>query len=237
MTLLTIVQEAAGLLGLSEPVAVLSATDVTTRRLYRLANQAARELSKYHDWQALIVDREYTSVAQEEQTNALPPNDYGRLVYNPEIWDRSRNQRIIGPAPQRYWQALRNSAIGVSATGCWRILGGQLAILPIMPAGNTLSFEYISKRWARSAGGAEQESFLADTDTAIIPEDLIVLEIIWRFQQARGFSQYAESMATCEREKEKAASADRGTGRIRVESYYDSGEAPGIPHWDGVIGG
>lgn len=232
MSLLTIVQDAAVIIGLQQPSAVIASTDLATKKLLRFANQAGRELSKYHDWQTLIVEQAYTSIATEEQTNALPSTDYGRMVYNPEIWDRTSNLRLAGPTPQRYW-ALLKSGIGTGGvTGYWRILGNELRILPVMTAGHTLGFEYISKRWAESAGGTAQETFLNDSDTARVPEDLITLEIIWRFRQSRGFAQYAEDLSTCEREKEKAAAADRGTGRIRTErNDYN----PQMPTWNGTV--
>lgn len=232
MTLLTIVQDAAVILGLAEPAVVIASTDLATKKLLKLANQAGRELSKYHDWQTLIVEQAYTSIATEEQTNALPSTDYGRMVYNPEIWDRTSNLRLAGPTPQRYW-ALLKSGIGTGGvTGYWRILGNELRILPVMTAGHTLGFEYISRRWAQSSGGTPQETFLNDADTALVPEELITLEIIWRFRQSRGFAQYAEDLSTCEREKEKAAAADRGTGRIRTErNDYN----PQMPTWNGTV--
>jgi len=233
MSLLTIVQDAAVLLGLQQPTAVIASTDLATKKLLKLANQAGRELSRYHDWQALIVEQAYTSIATEEQTNALPSTDYGRMVYNPEIWDRTSNIRIVGPTPQRYWALLKTGVAG-GLSGYWRIIGNELRILPVMSAGHTLGFEYISKRWAESGAGVRQETFLNDSDTALVPEDLITLEIIWRFRQSRGFAQYAEDLSTCEREKEKAAAADRGTGRIRTEGN-DYGDAPQQPGWTGVV--
>lgn len=234
MTLLSIIQDAAVTLGLPEPSAVASSADLATKKLLRMANQAGRQLMKYHDWQNLIVEQSFTTLATQEQTNALPPNDYDRLVYNPEVWDRTSNLRLAGPVPQRYWQRiLANTSTG--SPGYWRILGNQLNVLPALTAGHTLAFEYISKRWANNASGDSQDSFMADTDVSLIPEDLIVLEVIWRFRQSRGFGQYAEDMSTCEREKEKAAAADRGTGRIRTESQYVDGY-PAQPYFSGTIG-
>lgn len=233
MSLLTIVQDAAVILGLTQPTAVVLSPDLATKKLLRFANQGGKALTKYHDWQTLIVEQTFISLATEEQTNALPPADYGRMIYNPEIWDRTSHIRLVGPTQQRYW-ALLKSGIAGGLSGYWRILGNQLRILPVMSAGHTLGFEYISKRWAQSSGGTRQEAFLADTDTALVPEDLITLEIIWRFRHSRGFAQYAEDLSTCEREKETAAAADRGTGRIRPESS-DYGQSPQQPGWVGTV--
>lgn len=234
MTLLTIVQEAASQLGLRQPSTVVGSTDLTAQMLYRFANQAGKELMRYHDWQALIVEVTFTTLAQIEQTDALDPDDYDRMIYNAEVWNRSLDLRYSGPTPQRIWQQLQTGVSG-GVTGWWRIIGSQMKIYPAPTAGQTLAFEYISKRWARSSGGTAQEKFLADSDTTVLDEDLLILEMIWRFRAARGFPQYVEDMATCEREKEKVASRDRGTGRIRVEETQ-SPDWPPQPLWSGTIG-
>lgn len=233
MSLLTICQEAASQLGLRQPSTIVGSADLTAQILYRFANQAGKELMRFHDWQNLIVEVNFTSLATQEQTGALPPADYDRMIYNPEVWDRTSDIRISGPVPQRGWQRLKASASG-GLGACWRIIGNEMNVLPVMTAGHTLAFEYISKRWAASSGGTRQSSFMADTDETRLSEDLLVLELVWRFRQSRGFAQYAEDMATCESEKLKMASRDRGTGRIRPER---SDDYPAAPYFAGTIEG
>lgn len=236
MTLLSIIQNASVPLGLPEPSAVIASTDPATRQLLKFANQAGKQLVGYHDWQGLIVEQNFPALAQQEQTNALPPNDYDRLVYNPMIWDNTSHLQLMGPTPQRYWRLIL-SGLSSGVAGYWRILGNQLNILPVMTEGNVLAFEYISKRWVTSAAGTRANTFTGDTDTCVVPvfEDLIELEIIWRFRQAKGFAQYAEDMATCEREKELASASDRGTGRIRKEGT-DRTPNPMYPYFAGQVG-
>lgn len=236
MTLLTIVQNASVELGLPEPSSVTTATDPAMRKLMKYANQAGKQLMSYHDWQGLIVEQEFAALATQEQTNALPQSDYDRLVYNAMIWDRSAHIQLSGPTPQRYWSLIK-AGISSGVSGYWRIIGGQLNVLPVMTAGNTLAFEYISKRWVVSATGDRQSTFQADTDTCVVPafEDLLELELIWRFQQSRGFAQYSESLATCESEKELSAANDRGTGRVRPEGN-DVTPNPQYPYFAGFVG-
>ena len=237
MSLLSICQDAASQLGLRQPTTVVGSTDLTAQILYRLANQAGKELARYHDWNDLIVEQTFTTLAQNEQTDALDPDDFDRLIRNVEMWNRTNDLRYSGPTTQRIWQQLQTSIVTGGLVGWWRVRGGQLLIHPAPTAGETLAFEYVSKRWARSSGGDAQEKFLADTDTTVLDEDLITLEIVWRFRQTRGFPQYAEDMATCEREKEKAASRDRGTGRIRPENGNRTTDWPPYPTWVGTIEG
>jgi hypothetical protein len=231
MTLLSVIQDVASDLGLKQPSAVFGSTDLTAQILLRFAQKGARELVTYHDWQALTVQKTFTTLNQVVQTNSLPAADYDRMAYNPEVWNRSLHLKYVGPTPQRTWQRLQ-AGVGFGIIGYWRILAGQLNIFPAPSAGQTLAYEYISKQHCTSAAGAPQSLFMADTDLFLLPEDLLKLEITWRFRASRGFAAYAEDLSTCEREKEKAASQDRGTGRIRVEN--NSG--PGVPTWSGTIG-
>jgi hypothetical protein len=231
-TLLTICQDAASQLGLRQPSAVVGSNDLTSQIMLRLANQAGKELARYHDWNALTVEHTFTTIAAVVQTSGLP-SDYDRMLYNPEIWNRTLALRYAGPTPQRVWQRLQ---IGVAAgvAGYWRLKGGALNIHPAPTAGQTVAFEYITKNWCESSDGDGQALFMADTDVPLIPEDLFALEIVWRFRASRGFAAYAEDLKTCEIEKEKAASRDRGSGKIRPNNN-DLGDPP-PPVWDGTIG-
>lgn len=232
MTLLRIIQKVAPRIGLRKPAAVVGSTDLTAQMLLELANEEGDELSRFHNWQALIVEQTFETLAQVEQTGALPA-DYDRLPHNVEIWNRTLNLRYTGPTPQRTWLQLQQ---GVSAgvVGWWRLLGGHLHIYPAPVADHELAFEYISKSWCRSAAGAPQSEFLADGDICLLPEHLMVLGLRWRWKSARSLP-YAEDMETYERAKEVAASRDRGTGRIRPSTGPVNELAD--PTWNGTIGG
>jgi hypothetical protein len=212
---------------------VVGSTDLTAQILFRFANQAGKELMRYHDWQALTVEVSATSTATVIQSGMLPAADYDRMAYNAEVWNRSDDLRYTGPTPQRFWQQLQTGVSG-GVVGWWRIIGGELNLYPAPSAGKIIAFEYISKRWARSSLSVAQSKFMADTDTTVLDEDLLTLDMVWRFRQSRGFAQYAEDLATCEREKEKAASRDRGTGRIRPEDTRTT-DWPPFPVWTGSI--
>lgn len=235
MSLLTICQEAASALGLRQPAVIAGSSDLTAQILFRLANEAGKHLMRYHDWQNLIVQATVTTTATVIQSGALPTASFDRLIYNAELWNVSLNQRYMGPTPQRYWRELRGSALTSSSPGWWRIIGNNLEIYPAPTADQLLVFEYIDKRFCQSSGGTAQSAFMADSDTARIDEELFTLEMVWRFRKSRGFAQYAEDMETAEREKEKVAARDRGTGRIRPEST-DADFPPGplfLGHIDG----
>jgi hypothetical protein len=68
---------------------------------------------------------------------------------------------------------------------------------------------------------------------ARFPEDLIQLDIMWRFGKTTKQFDYAENLADFERELEKAASRDRALAPI-----YPQKEGSGMfPRWSGVVTG
>lgn len=210
MSLLTICQDAARRCSIAAPAAIVGSLDPNAPLLFSLANEEGDELARRHDWQVLIVQHTWSTTATEVQAAALPA-DYDRLVYGSQIWDMSISQKLTGPVGATAWLELK-SVPGAGVTGWWRIVGGKLNIFPAPAAGRTHALEYVSSNWAQSA--APQAQFLADSDSARIPERLIALGVAWRWKRAKGFD-YAEEMATYERELERACSRDRGIGVVR----------------------
>lgn len=213
-----------------QPSVVVGSTDLTAQILLRHAQATGKQLSKYHDWQALTIENAFTSVAAVIQTDGLA-DDYDRMVHNPEVWNRTLHLRYMGPTPQRTWQRLQ-AGIGAGVIGYWRLLGGSFQVYPAPTAGQTIAYEYVSKNWCTSSGGDGQALWMADNDVCLMPEDLITLGIVWKFRQGRGFAQYAEDMETYEREIEKAAARDRGTGKIRPANNVNW---PPQPTWSGTV--
>lgn len=234
MTLLTIIGDeeegAAVLCNLPEPSSVINSTDPNIPLLLRLANQEGRELSRRHDWQNLQIDYTVTALGAELQT-ALP-SDFDRFLPNPELWNRSTNQKYTGPTDARSWGQLKAAGITAGSPGWWRIFNNALYITPAPTAGDTLAIPYMSTQWCQSAVSVAQTKWTADTDTAKIPERLFTLGIVWRYRKAKGLD-YAEDMASYEREVERACSRDRGNNILRLRRAHIDDLPP--PSWPGSI--
>lgn len=231
MSLLTLVQEVAGSLNLPQPASVVGNTDPDAILFLNLAKREGRSLSRRHDWQKLIVEHTQTTLATVAQT-ALPAA-YGRLMPDVEIWNRTTNTRYVGPVSSGEWVRL-NTGISGGVAGWWRLIGGVLNIYPAPTAGQTIAFEYITKNWCQSSGGTGQANWAADSDVGVISEDLMGLGLTWRWLKAKGMD-YAEDMATYEREFELDSSRDRGirvmaVGKAALDNY------PPTPFWNGTIG-
>lgn len=227
--LLAMIQSVAGSLSLPVPTAVVGNSDPSAVLWLNLAKREGRELARRHDWQALVVEHTQTTVATVEQT-ALP-SDYDHLVPDVEIWNRSTNTKYAGPVSSSTWMQLNTGLTG-GISGWWRLIGGALNIYPAPTAGETIALEYISKNWCESSGGADQPTWAADADVPLIPDHLIELGITWRWKAAKGMD-YAEDMATYEREVEKATSRDRGLKTFVVSKSDD--DYPPQPIWNGTI--
>jgi hypothetical protein len=217
--------------GIAQPTTVINNANPNIVAVLNLANKEGAELASRHDWQNLIQQHTFTSVAAEAQPDALPGDaetePYDRFVYGAEIWNRTANQKYAGPVSGRDWQILKQGVSG-GVTGWWRIFGNQLNIFPAPTAGQTLALEYVTKNWCESADGVGRKKWAADDDVGRVPERLMTLGIIWRWRRAQGFD-YAEELATYEREVERASSRDRGIGVIKPGTSQDFPPGPG---WD-----
>lgn len=234
MSLLSIITDpeegAAVLCNLPNPTSVINSTDPNIPLLLRLANQEGKDLSRRHDWQNLQVDYTVVSLGAELQT-ALPA-DFDHFLSNPELWNRSTNQKYWGPTSAREWGQLKAAGITAGSPGWWRLIGNALYITPAPTAGQTLAIPYQSINWCESSSGTDQSRWQADTDTARIPERLITLGIVWRWKKSRGLD-YAEDLATYEREVERACSRDRGPNILRLRRGRIDDIPP--PSWPGSI--
>jgi len=114
------------------------------------------------------------------------PSDYDSIVPRTQ-WDKSKHWEMLGPESAQQWEWLLSGFISTGPRIRWRLLGGYFQIWPGYSANENLGFEYRSKGWALSSGGAVQNSFTADTDTCIYPDRLMVLSTKLKYFQAKGF--------------------------------------------------
>jgi hypothetical protein len=201
------------------PPALFSATDQQAQQLRELANEEGYQLSQAHAWQALIREKIYTTIAQEEQTAAVPA-DFSYYL-NDSMFNRSQNRKVIGPLNQFEWQQQKSGPTYLTVELAFRFRNNQLLITPTPVAGETLAFEYITLNWCESAGGTEQQYFIADDDVALLDEDLMSLGVEWRFLKAKGFD-YSEAFRKYQIELQRRMSRDGGAPSLSLsQGMYD----------------
>ena len=252
-TLLQLVQQATGEMGLNQPTQVVGNSSSDVIQLYSLINSVGYEVQRDHNWEAL--DKEYrfytvyttltctlvedsvnvttvestaglsnlyivtgTGINQDTYVNTVTgansltlsqaatqtgvftlyfsqakyplPSDWDRQVDRTH-YDKSKRWEMLGPTDAQQWQFLKSSYISTGPRIRYRILGGYFQIWPAMNTDEYLGFEYMSNQWATSSTGVTQSSFLADTDTCIFPDRLMVTALKKKYFEIKGFDSTA----------------------------------------------
>ena len=120
------------------------------------------------------------------QTKYPLPAGYDRITDRTQ-YDKSKRWEMLGPETAQQWQWLKSSYISTGPRIRWRIMGQTFQIWPLTSTNEYLGFEYISVNWALSSSGAGQTQFLADTDTCIYPDRLMVLALKKKYFEVKGF--------------------------------------------------
>jgi hypothetical protein len=114
------------------------------------------------------------------------PSDFDRQIDSTH-WDKSKHWQMLGPETAQQWEWLLSGYISTGPRIRYRILGGNFQIWPMVTANEVLGFEYMSNAWALSVSGASQTSFIADTDTCVFPDRLMVLGLKKKMWEIKGF--------------------------------------------------
>lgn len=171
MSLLQICKDAADEVGIDRPASIVGNSQSDPQKLLRYAKKVGIHLMKKVAWQILRKEQTFTSILGETQTGILPA-DFDRFI--PEtFWDRSATKLISGPITAEQWQSLKANSYAGDPKFIYR--GGSVLIIPAPSAGNNYALEYVSNQWCQSALGVAQTSWIADTDTGILDEELITL--------------------------------------------------------------
>jgi hypothetical protein len=212
MTALSIVQGAASRLGLTAPTVVFASTDAQIIQLRNLMNEEGVELSRAYPWTRLVTEKTFSTTAAAIQTGAVP-TDFNWYL-DDTMWNRTTRVKLAGPVSAEEWQSFQAISLLSIPQSVFRFRGGDLLIYPTPTAAQTVAYEYGSTYWVSGS----KTAFSADTDTALLDENLITLGLRWRFKAAKGFD-YAEDFATYQIEKQKVISRDGGRRRVYLGGY------------------
>ena len=204
MSLLTLIQDTANSVGITAPTVVTTSTDTNIINLLALAQTSGKAMAKDYDWQELT---SYSGTIAATGTvliggiTTIFGGAFDRIV-NQTLWDTTTRLPVDGPLTIQQWQQFKASNV-VGPPYQFVIYGGNLYIGPTaLASGDVLTCYYISKYWCQSSAAVGQTAWAADDDTAVIPEELLKLDLIWRWKQKNGLA-YAEDMETAQAEFEK----------------------------------
>lgn len=228
MSLLTVAQYLCGRTGIPVPDSVLGTTDQQVRQVLRLIEEEGNDLSLRGLWSGLVLEATLTTVATASQgaMTTLASNGF-RYILNDTIWDRTNKLPVCGPMDAPEWQAIQ----ALTWTGPryrYRIRGGNLLITPTPTAGYSWAFEYVSKNWILGIDGTTyKQYFTLDTDTILLPEELVLMGVRWRWKKEKNLD-YAEDFRTYETQVKDALGRDGGKPHLHMDDEGWRGPVPGI---------
>ncbi len=114
------------------------------------------------------------------------PFDYETITDRTQ-WDKSKHWEMLGPEDAQQWEWLKSGYISTGPRVRWRLYTGKFQIWPPMNTAEYLGFEYRSNAWALSATDVEQQSFIADTDTTVLDDRLLVQYTKLKYFQVKNF--------------------------------------------------
>lgn len=177
MAILAALQSASRRLIGQKPNTFFGSSDAFQLELCDLVNEAAEDIAKYRDWQALV---SFATIASDGSTTAFPlPADYDRMMLN------ANPQNSAAPfwGYQRFIDLNQFAAIADFPVlpGAWAIYGNALHFSPAPSA--SAAYPYIAKTWAVASGGGRKTAFDNDTDSFLLPERLLTLWLVWRWRE------------------------------------------------------
>jgi len=225
LTLLQIVTNFCNRSNIPAPTSVIASTDTRVLQILRLLEEEGNDLSMRGDWNVLTLQAIVTTTATESQgqITTLAPGGYRKII-NDTIWDDSGRLPIY-PIDGPEWQAIKAMVPSGISPYRYRLRGGELISTPTPPAGLTWVFEYVSKAWILN-GVNHVQYFVADTDTTLLPDDLVLMGLRWRYMREKGL-EYAELFRTYETQVQYNLSNERPRPRLNMSGCTDW-RRPGI---------
>lgn len=190
MSLLSMLEDASDELGIPRPTSVIGNAEDSARLLLALANREGKSLCQRYPWQECRREATHTTLAAELQgtLEAIAPGFNWDLLDT--FWNRTQQVPIGGALTPNEWQLFKSS-VTTGPYSDFYIRQKNLYMIPAPVAGETIAFEFASRYWCQSSGGAAQERWVADTDTGILPEDIMTIGVVWRYKKAKELD-YAE---------------------------------------------
>lgn len=216
MAALNACQDAIARLVARRPSSVFASDDEICVEIASLANEAAIDIVKAHDWQVLTV---LHTINGDGVTADWPlPGGYDRMALGSGIhsgswaWRRYENSASLDD-----WLGLQAQAPALPP-GYWNILADRLHFLPIIPAGEVARFYYVTRNFARSSGGAPKALFDRDDDVFTLDDRLLTLALIWRWKSMKGMD-YQEDIRNYDIALSQEMARDKGSRTIRGGHY------------------
>ncbi|CDZ50416.1 hypothetical protein [Neorhizobium galegae] len=222
MTILSACQSAAIRLVGRKPTTIFSSQKAFELELSDLVQEAAVDIAKAFEWQALMVLAEHQG---DGTTTAFDfPAAYDRMPVKGNIHSATWQQSGYRPARDRdHWINLQ-TYLSAGTPGFWIVLDNKMQIFPPMGPSEKAQYYFITSEIAKSASGNSKTVISADDDVFKLDERLLTLALIWRWKEMKGL-EYSESMANYERALAQIGGADKGRRILSVGTRRTSIDA------------
>ena len=229
MSVLSVIQSVAPLLGIARPSVALTSTDITVQQLVAILQEEGDELARRHDWGALKTPLPGTFSGDGTTLSFALPANFHRLPNGPIFWRRDRSYMpLSGPMSDMEWRGLQAVNFTSVVNYAWRRRGNTVEVFPALPAGEIVDYEYLSRAWVVTIANDRITTISNDADTFLLPEVLLKLGTRWRWKKSKGL-EYAEDFRTYEMMLGIEADADKGRNQFAAGSGTDELPTPQVP--------
>ena len=212
MTILTVTEGVAAVIGIDVPTVLFSSTDREHVELQHLANEMALRIWKTHDWELL---RTLATITGDASTTEWPlESDFGRMVKDANLWSSRIQTPLTHIVSADSWLELDIRSFQY-VIGVWTKIGGQIGIKPAMTATETAKYYYISDLIIDPVSGSNKQTFTLDDDAFRLNERVLKLGMIWQWRANKGLP-YAEDLENYETALGEMISEDKGATILHV---------------------
>lgn len=193
------------------PAAVFGSVDTQVRQIRSILEDGCNQLITRGNWEALDKQATHTTVALEDQGAITTIAPGYKWMLPQTLWDRTNKRSLVGRINPQDWQYIK-AIIVTGPLYSFRIMGGRFLVNPAPPAGETWAFEYIMETWAEVslASGTYVKYFTADTNVILLPDDVVLADLTWRYKKEKGIS-FAQDFDDCEAIISKYLGMDGGS--------------------------
>lgn len=224
MTILSACQSAAVRLIGRKPNTIFSSQKKFEMQIADLVQEAAIDIAKAFDWQALMVLAQHQGDGTKTAFDF--PQGFDRMPIKGNVHSATWQQSGYAPARDRdHWINLQTYSTA-GAPGFWIVLDGQMQIYPPMGPSEVAKYYFVTKEIARDKDGVSKAQIDKDDDVFKLDERLLTLALIWRYRDLIGLD-YSEAMENYERALAQVGGADKGKrilaegrGRMPYDAVY-----------------
>jgi len=190
-TVLDIIQNALGQMGLPVPTAAYSdGSNTTAQQCIRLLQSRGRRLCKptgTNRWEALRKTWSFTT--DPALTTYTLPADWDSFE-DLTGWNFTSRLPMLGPATDPQWQCLKARNLGSSTISViYRTRGGVFEIYNTFSTPQNLVIDYSSRGWVMTAGSPAtySDAISADDNVLLFDAELLTAGLKLDFLGAKGF--------------------------------------------------